>query len=94
MPQIYTHYYGNEASESLLVAYGIISEDKRATNTLKPKQCPNCNLFIIPFIPPIAELFGFRGLSVLYLSAIAIIVLIYIVTAEMVKRMFYKRVNL
>ena len=48
---------------------------------------------ILPFISPIAELFGFRGLSVLYLSAIGIIVLIYIVTAEMVKKIFYKRVK-
>ena len=43
MPQIYTHYYGNEASESLLEAYGIIVKNQRASNTLRPKHCPNCN---------------------------------------------------
>ena len=27
MPQIYTHYYGNEAVDSLLEAYGIVTKD-------------------------------------------------------------------
>lgn len=43
MPQIYTHYYGNEASESLLEAYGIVTKDQKLSNPLRPKQCPNCN---------------------------------------------------
>jgi integrase len=43
MPQIYTHYYGNEASESLLEAYGIVTKDQQLSNVLRPKQCPNCN---------------------------------------------------
>jgi integrase/recombinase XerD len=38
------HYYGNEASESLLEAYGIVvAKDKQVTETLRPKQCPNCS---------------------------------------------------
>jgi integrase len=43
MPQKYLHYFGNEASESLLEAYGIIAKDQKLSNALRPKQCPNCN---------------------------------------------------
>jgi integrase len=43
MPQVYTHYYGNEASESLLEAYGIVIKDQQQRNVLTPKQCPNCS---------------------------------------------------
>jgi integrase/recombinase XerD len=43
MPQKYLHYFGNESSESLLEAYGIVTRDNRLCDTLKPKQCPNCN---------------------------------------------------
>ena len=39
----YLHYFGNESTESLLEAYGIITKDKQLSNTLKPKQCPNCS---------------------------------------------------
>jgi integrase/recombinase XerD len=40
----YLHYFGNESSESLLEAYGIVNADERADIfVLKPKQCPNCN---------------------------------------------------
>jgi integrase len=39
----YLHYFGNEASESLLEAYGIVTKDQRLADVLKPKQCPNCN---------------------------------------------------
>jgi hypothetical protein len=42
MPQIYLHYFGNESSESLLEAAGIITKDHKV-DPLKPKQCPNCN---------------------------------------------------
>ena len=38
----YLHYFGNESSESLLEAYGIV-EKSQHTDILKPKQCPNCN---------------------------------------------------
>ena len=43
MAQKYIHYYGNESSESLLEAYGIITKDKVPIDTLNPKICPNCN---------------------------------------------------
>jgi hypothetical protein len=43
MPQKYLHYFGNEASESLLEAYGIITKDQKQSDVLRPKQCPNCN---------------------------------------------------
>jgi integrase len=43
MPQKYLHYFGNESSESLLEAYGIVAKDKQLSHALKPKQCPNCN---------------------------------------------------
>jgi hypothetical protein len=42
MPQIYLHYFGNEASESLLEAYGILPKGQHIEQ-LKPRQCPNCN---------------------------------------------------
>jgi len=43
MPQKYLHYFGNEASESLLEAYGIITKDQKLTDALRSKQCPNCS---------------------------------------------------
>jgi integrase/recombinase XerD len=44
MPQKYLHYFGNESSESLLEAYGIIPKDQQqSVDVLRPKQCPNCN---------------------------------------------------
>jgi UTP-glucose-1-phosphate uridylyltransferase len=39
----YLHYFGNESSESLLEAYGIITKDQQSVDVLRPKQCPNCN---------------------------------------------------
>ena len=39
----YLHYFGNESSESLLEAYGIIPKDQQLVDVLRPKQCPNCN---------------------------------------------------
>ena len=42
MPQIYLHYFGNESSECLLQAYGLITKDQQKPDPLKPKQCPNC----------------------------------------------------
>jgi integrase len=39
----YLHYFGNESSESVLQAYGIVTKDNHLSNTLTPKQCPNCN---------------------------------------------------
>jgi hypothetical protein len=38
----YLHYFGNESSESLLEAYGIMPKGQR-TDQLKSKQCPNCS---------------------------------------------------
>ena len=43
MPQKYLHYFGNESSESLLEAYGIVTTDIRLQDQLKSKQCPNCS---------------------------------------------------
>jgi hypothetical protein len=43
MPQKYLHHFGNEASESLLEAYGIVTRDSQQNDALRPKQCPNCN---------------------------------------------------
>jgi integrase/recombinase XerD len=39
----YEHWFGNESSQSLLEAYGILPHDNQSKNILKPKQCPNCN---------------------------------------------------
>jgi hypothetical protein len=38
----YLHYFGNESSESLLEAYGLIDHGLQI-DQLKPKQCPNCS---------------------------------------------------
>ena len=43
MPQKYLHYFGNESSNGLLHAYGIIPKDTQLSDVLKPKQCPNCS---------------------------------------------------
>jgi len=43
MAQKYIHYFGNESSESLLEAYGIVTKDNVPINTLNPKICSNCN---------------------------------------------------
>lgn len=42
MPQKYIHYFGNESSENLLEAYGIMPKNQWI-DQLKPKQCPNCS---------------------------------------------------
>jgi integrase/recombinase XerD len=42
MAQKYIHYLGNESSESLLEAYGIVTNNK-LIDTLNPKICPNCS---------------------------------------------------
>jgi hypothetical protein len=39
----YLHYFGNESNDSILEAYGMISKDKKISESLRPKQCPNCN---------------------------------------------------
>jgi integrase len=43
MAQKYIHYFGNESSESLLEAYGIVTTNNIPIDTLNPKICPNCN---------------------------------------------------
>jgi len=43
MHQKYLHYYGNESSESLLEAYGLIDHGRADIFVLKSKPCPNCN---------------------------------------------------
>jgi integrase len=42
MPQKYLHYFGNESSESLLEAYGVMPKNQHK-DQLKPRQCPNCS---------------------------------------------------
>jgi hypothetical protein len=42
MPLRYLHYFGNEASESLLEAYRVVTTDYEQINALQYKQCPNC----------------------------------------------------
>jgi P-type Mg2+ transporter len=48
--------------------------------------------FILPYTP-LDELFGFSPLPVSFLLLIGLIILLYIITAEMVKKIFYKRVK-
>lgn len=43
MAQKYLHYFGNESSESILEAYGMVTAKTAKSDTLlKPKQCPQC----------------------------------------------------
>jgi integrase/recombinase XerD len=39
----YIHYFGNEASDSLLEAYGIVTKQQEQSRIMQYKQCPNCN---------------------------------------------------
>jgi UTP-glucose-1-phosphate uridylyltransferase len=39
----YLHYFGNESSDSILEAYGIITKDKVQSDALRSRQCPNCD---------------------------------------------------
>ncbi|PWU80591.1 MAG: hypothetical protein DLM72_11405 [Candidatus Nitrosopolaris wilkensis] len=43
MSQKYLHYFGNESSESILEEYGIVPTNRKQSDILKPKQCPQCN---------------------------------------------------
>src|SRR6266699_4248244 len=47
---------------------------------------------IVPYTP-LAALFGFQPLNVLFLSLMGVIVILYIAAAEMAKKLFYERVN-
>jgi predicted nucleic acid-binding Zn ribbon protein len=38
----YVQYFGNESTDSILEAYGVISKDKQLSDALRPKECPNC----------------------------------------------------
>jgi integrase/recombinase XerD len=38
----YLHYFGNESSESLLEAYGLVDHGIQI-DQLRPRHCPNCN---------------------------------------------------
>ena len=42
MPLRYLHYFGNEACESLLEAYGVVTRGQEQVNGLQYKQCPSC----------------------------------------------------
>ena len=39
----YLHYFGNEFSDSILEAYGIIPKDQKGSTAMRSKQCPNCS---------------------------------------------------
>jgi hypothetical protein len=42
MPEKYLHYFGNESSESILEAYGLVHKEQEL-NKMKPVSCPNCS---------------------------------------------------
>ncbi len=39
----YLHYFGNESSDSILEAYGIVTKGQKGSTAMRSKQCPNCN---------------------------------------------------
>ena len=43
MNRRYVHFNGGESMGDLLKLKGIVKDDKRSINILKPKQCPNCS---------------------------------------------------
>jgi integrase/recombinase XerD len=43
MHRRYVHFSGGESMGDLLKLKGIVKNDKRSINILKPKQCPNCS---------------------------------------------------
>jgi hypothetical protein len=43
MAQKYIHYFGNESSETLLEAYGIVTKNNVSTDMLNPRIYPNYN---------------------------------------------------
>lgn len=43
MPRKYLHYFANESSNTLLKTYGIITEDEKIEDLLKPLTCTNCS---------------------------------------------------
>jgi integrase/recombinase XerD len=43
MPRRYVHFKGGESMDDLVKVKGIVKDDKRSINILKPKQCPNCS---------------------------------------------------
>jgi hypothetical protein len=45
MPQTYIHYFGNDSSDSLIEAKGIVKENRntKEKDILKPKYCIHCN---------------------------------------------------
>ena len=47
---------------------------------------------VVPFTP-LGEIFGFSRLPISFLLLIVIIVMLYIIAAEMVKTVFYRKVK-
>ena len=47
---------------------------------------------LLPFTP-VAAIFGFQKLPVYFLAFLAAIVAAYVVTAEVAKRIFYKKIR-
>jgi Mg2+-importing ATPase len=47
---------------------------------------------VVPFTP-LGEIFGFSRLPISFLLLIVIIVMLYLIAAEMVKTVFYKKVK-
>jgi Mg2+-importing ATPase len=48
---------------------------------------------IFPFITPLAKIFGFVPLPMSFLMILGIIIVLYILTAELAKKIFYKKIN-
>ena len=48
---------------------------------------------LLPFTP-VAAIFGFQQLPVYFLAFLSVIVAAYVVTAEVVKRIFYEKIRL
>lgn len=38
----YLHYFGNESTDSLLEAYGVVKKENHFTDTMKSRICPDC----------------------------------------------------
>jgi len=49
---------------------------------------------LLPFIPFVRNLFGFKPLPLFFYAALGLVVMLYVIAAEIVKRYFYRHVRL
>jgi P-type Mg2+ transporter len=98
MPQFRTGWFLESVISASIIV--LIIRTRNSVFKSKPsKYLFGATLFIIAltiYLPysPLADLFGFKPLPVLFFGAMIIMVLLYAATAEIAKKIFYRRVSL